>query len=133
MINKGSETQTSWTGFLIFILIVVILFVWRSMQDDDFKEISITSKGTVYGMSYISHRVSGTKLQYSYKVYNNIYYGLSNIINASNERCEIFNNKSFPLLYNPSDPQESYLLVTQSDYDRFGLILPDSMAWVRNY
>jgi hypothetical protein len=42
-------------------------------------------------------------------------------------------NKNFPVVYNPSNPSVSSLLITPKDFSRFGYPFPDTLRWVLQY
>ncbi len=136
--GRFSEAQINLIGlrtFAVSIFVMPLVFIiWQCNKNNTFEKNSVITTGTVFGMETVPRykTSAGTRFFYKYQVNNDVYYE-SSVTNGNSSRYENFNSKTFPLLYNPSDPKESYLLVTQSDYDRFGLTMPDSMAWVREY
>lgn len=44
-----------------------------------------------------------------------------------------FIGTSFPVVYDPSNPSNSLLLIRPKDFKRFGIPFPDSLNWVLRY
>jgi hypothetical protein len=136
IIDELIESQTSWIVVLIFILFGIILSMLGHLKDYNFSKKSLISMGIIYDMESVSRKNRNTtkfyyetQFHYKYKVNGNIYNGISELKSGHSDRYRSFKNKTFPLLYNPSDPEKSYLLITKSDYAKFVMTMPDSMIW----
>jgi hypothetical protein len=44
-----------------------------------------------------------------------------------------FLNKSFPVAYDPSHPQNNQILIRQKDFKTFNYSMPDSLQWITQY
>lgn len=42
-------------------------------------------------------------------------------------------DKNFPVVYSPSNPSNSSILIIPKDFDRFGYSFPDTLRWVLQY
>jgi hypothetical protein len=42
-------------------------------------------------------------------------------------------NRTFPVVYNPSNPSNSHLMLSPSDFRKWGYTFPDSLRWLLPY
>ena len=123
-----NEPQKFWLMPLSFAFFVGLMYIISVIFGVDFKKDGILTAGTVYAISsYIDYKLRHTSLEYTYKVKDSLYYGSYRYINSPPEYCTAFGGKTFPLYYSNINPEESTLIVDQSDYKNYGLTMPDSM------
>jgi hypothetical protein len=44
-----------------------------------------------------------------------------------------FLGKTFPVVYNPNNPNNNFLLIRPKDFNQFNYSLPDSLHWILKY
>ncbi len=112
--------------FFLFIVISGIIGTYRMNKMS--KRYKITS-GYVnrYGQFAKS---SVMYIDYNYIVFNKE-YKRSRTLNTDHH--EVFVGKYFPVLYDSMDPGVHEILITRSDFVEYGLVPPDSLAWVEKY
>jgi hypothetical protein len=49
------------------------------------------------------------------------------------ESMPVFANHWFPFVYNVNDPDQNRVLIEPSDFKKFGISFPDSLAWLKDY
>lgn len=110
------------------ILLPMIVFLLNSCMFNEIKD----NKGIA--LSKITsgredYRSFTYRLNYSYSLDNREYFGESSVI-VKGQFLDDFIGKSFPIVYSTKNPQKSILLVSQEDFEKWGLVFPDSLSWV---
>jgi hypothetical protein len=73
-------------------------------------------------------------VKYSYTLQNTTYRSTAQISGIFfRDFKREFIHKSFPVIYLPSHPQKSEVLITPDRFERFGINFPDTLKWVRQY
>ena len=68
---------------------------------------------------------------YRYTVANIEYSGTYSG-SKSNSYWVDYEGKYFPVVYSTINPDKSILLISPDDFDRFGIVFPDSLNWVKD-
>jgi hypothetical protein len=56
----------------------------------------------------------------------------SDELSSSNAKL-FFVGKSFPVVYNPNNPDNNFLLIRPGDFKKFNQSIPDSLKWIIQY
>jgi hypothetical protein len=120
--------KKSLIGMLIMIILVIGVFVWRKVDQDDLKKNGILVPAKILRVNY-GGKVSG---------------GFECLINYNGEQKERpsisslksgrynFVGKTFPGMYSPKT-NTLEILIAPVDFKKFDIPFPDSLKWVLEY
>ncbi len=111
--------------FILVIFIAVKIFgpnKKRLLKNGDFGTAEITDFHKALN--------EGVWTRYEYKINSKVYTRNENTGSPLYKNKEMFIGKVFPILYSKENPQVSYILILNRDYEGLGLMRPDSLAWL---
>lgn len=113
---------------IAIILVMIGIFLWGKYDD-----IMLEKRGVLINAK-TNEWVIGAKMSLGlqYEFYYNGKKITSDNSFGSFSGNKHFENKYFPVIYNPKSGS-SQLLIEPSDFERFNLSFPDSLKWVLHY
>lgn len=132
--NSQQKNRLMGILLLVFCVVGVIWGITRQKKLQNSNEIG-TGKTTAF-KSGGRGNAGGIWIDFVLTVNGKEYKGSSRYqtyqVSNDNLRDHII-NRNFPVVYNPSNPSISSLLLTQKDFSRFGYPFPDTLRWVLQY
>jgi hypothetical protein len=120
--------KKSLIGMIVMIILVIAVFVWRKINQDDLKKNGIIVSTKILRVNY-GGKVSG---------------GFECLINYNGQQIERpsvssiksgrfnFISKTFPGMYSPKT-NTLEVLIAPADFKKFNIPFPDSLKWVLQY
>jgi hypothetical protein len=121
-------------GFLSLFALLIVVGIHRRNSLDNSHNLGVAIP---YSYSANGRGNAGSlNIDYSYKLNDKEYKATLAIttFELSAYDCNnYFIGTSFPVVYSPSNPSNSILLIRPKDFKRFGVPFPDSLRWVLKY
>lgn len=122
------------TFLILVFLVFAFAFIWNVFLDNEKKNIRRNPAYTYGTLLRTKARKGAYKIIiYEYTI-NNKKYEESCLMD---KKCNALFNQAiglyFPVIYNRLKPQQSRMLISESSFKEFGLSLPDSLIWVKEY
>lgn len=121
------------SGILVWLLITItVLVVYFSYKGRN--KAIIQNKGETSGViiDIKGLKAGGTDFVYEF-ILEGKRYRNSTSFGLCSDLVQAILGKSFPVVYDGSNPENSELLITKQSFDRFSIQQPDSLKWVNNY
>lgn len=115
-------------GAVVIIISFIFLFVSRS-QDHLLNHHELIKDVTVTGVTEVATHPGAWDLDYSFEVNGNMEHCTKRMSTLVG-RPDYLVNKSFPLIYETGHPENSRLLITPRNFQRYDMSFPDSLQWV---
>ena len=122
--------MTNRTSFIIvFLVIAAFVFAgyFNSRQEEKLKNNHKTTSGHITKIA--KHPKQQYNLEYEFFVDSKKHTGSYSIVEFNN----VFEDKNFPVIYDPSDPEENEMLVFYEDFEKYSEVYPDSIRWATKY
>lgn len=122
---------------ILLLVFCVVGAIWGIARQNSLKKSNKIATGTATGFRAGGRgNAGGILIHFVLTVHGKEYKGSSSYetteISVYDVQTHII-NKRFPVIYNPSNPSISSLLITPKDFSRFGYSFPDSLTWVLQY
>ena len=134
------NTKTNKYTHLIFGLIIfgLIIFINSIIKNNKNKsliqfakltsgELSAFPQGGKSRFTGVTFRLNIHEMEYI------IVQGSTNKNFEENNVKKKFIGKYFPVIYDSTNPYNSYMLIDSEDFKKYGVPFPDSLDWVRTY
>jgi hypothetical protein len=124
-------------GFLFFVLLVTFVFFMAYKEDKGLRVHKKITQGTVYEITTYRSNGRSVFIKYHFVIDNKEFNGQSSI--SSNHKFDdckylrhILIGYSFPIIYDSTDFDNSIILLSKSDYQRFNVIRSDTLNYFNN-
>lgn len=127
------------TAKIIYLVIGIACIIWILIlrQMDKYKVEKLREHGIILNGAVL---LSFGKLHKSYSGYSVRYYFFLNgeyhagftkkgFLGSTDKTWELFAGRKVPVVVDTTDPSRSMLLIEKRDFERFGLVRPDSLRW----
>jgi hypothetical protein len=121
------------SGYSIFFLSIICLFIAGEMKDKEIEENKGFTTGQITNYIAPAGLQTGWSIEYTYTVdgvtYENVHCGYR----VNEERvCRLFMGRYFPVIYSTKNPKKSSILMRPDAFNAWGLAFPDSLKWSEN-
>jgi hypothetical protein len=130
---KGLTKRQNIIGLLIFGLVVTFGLFMAYIEDKGLKTNKTIIKGTVYEITTYYNSPGTVFIKYHYFIGNKQFNGQSSI--ASNSKyddrkylSQMLIGFSFPVIYDSTDFDNSRILLSKKDYEKYEVGRPDTLA-----
>jgi hypothetical protein len=132
--DKKKRDMVYFSLFIVFVIgyVVYALVAKHNLEKDHNLTVANTYDCSANGRG----NAGGLYIEYTYKIDGRQYKETAALSTSelSLDDCkEYFIGKDLPLVYLPSNPSNSSLLIRPIDFKRFGYPFPDSLKWVLKY
>jgi hypothetical protein len=127
---KQGKTMKNHNRITIFLFISFISFCVLHVffRNNDLKRNGIFLTGKILSHTFTA-RSSVMRFKYEFTYNDKIFISDSPAgVTNSNQ----FIDKTFPVRFSPKS-EESEILITPGDFNKYGLRFPDSLEWIRKY
>ena len=115
--------------FIIGLLIILVIAITSINKENELKVKGVLTFGKI------------TKITLLHKAEKNFDYEFkdkSGTIHTRGECLPLVNSsffigRSFPVIYNPEDPESNCILITRKYFEIYGVNFPDSLTWIDAY
>jgi len=130
-----SKKKQNLLGILLLVFCVVA-GIWGIVRQKKLKNNHVIGTARVYNYSSGGRgNAGGVWIDYVISVNGKNFKGstryLSNEISSG--ELNYFLGKTFPVVYNPSNPSISSLMLLPKDFSNRGYVFPDSLRWILPY
>jgi hypothetical protein len=132
--DKKKRDLIYFSLFIIFVIgyVVYALVAKRNLEKDHKLTIATTYDCSANGRG----NAGRLNIEYTFNLNGEQFKATATLLTSelSEEDCKnYFMGKEFPVVYLPSNPSNSILLIRPKDFSRFGYTFPDSLNWVLKY
>ncbi|HEY1871016.1 MAG TPA: hypothetical protein VGG71_08155 [Chitinophagaceae bacterium] len=124
---------------LSVLTLLVFFCLWAGiaiLRQNKLKHNHVVGMGQIYDYSSGGRgNAGGIWIDYRYEINKKKYTGSSRYLTTEIEYRGLnhFIDKSFPIIYNPSNPSISSLMLLPKDFTKNGYTFPDSLNWTLQY
>jgi hypothetical protein len=134
MINKNLRK----IGVILIIAFCVGLVIWGFYEHEKLSAYHNLSNGCYIRQCKYGGYANVNKLLIDYSFFlNGTQINGSASLNTSElsvSDCQIyFVGHSFPVIYQPNNPSNNYLLIVHKDFEKYNFLFPDSLKWTEKY
>jgi hypothetical protein len=124
-------------GIIFSVAIISAILIWSTISKKKLLKTHELSSAKITNCSYGGRGNSGT-ITFNFDFYiSRTEIGGSSSINSSELNFDdakvFFLGKTFPVVYNPDNFNNNFLLIRPKDFERFHYSFPDSLRWVLKY
>jgi hypothetical protein len=135
--NGMNQQQVNKIMSILLLIFCVIGAIWGIARQNSLKKNNKIGMGTVTSFRAGGRgNAGGIWIHYVFEFEGKKYKGSSRHHTYEISSSDLHNyvlNKNFPVVYNPSNPSISSLLITPKDFSRFGYSFPDSLTWILQF
>lgn len=129
-IEKQKGYRNTYILIISFILLVIFICVFKKIDETHLLENTSLTTGTVYG--FPSGR-QGVDVDYTYTVKGENFVNMEGAPNFVRINSAPFVSRSFPVIYDNTNPKNSHILIHPKDFVKYNIPFPDSLNWILPY
>ena len=126
---KFIKINTTNSMFIIGLLIILIIAINSINKENELKEKGILTFGKITNISLL-HKAE-KEFNYEFKDKSGTIHIRGECLPLGNS--SFFVGRSFPVIYNPEDPESNHILITRKYFKIYGVNFPDSLIWIDTY
>lgn len=132
--DRKEEIWKIVNGFITAILVFVLIYFMIKSSN---KESDLINRGKltngILNKAIRDKKGTGVDVEYVFEIGGKQYSGMAALPNIDPSKGYLLEGKSFPVIYEKSDPKNSSMLVTKYEFQFYRVSFPDSLNWVMKY
>jgi len=113
--------------FSVIFLLIISALVYNQFKSNELRQNGIILNARIIGIGLVTKGSPTFNYMFNYNGEE-----FSNESSTGVRKKNVFIGRTFPIIFSPKT-KDSELLISPKDFEKFGILFPDSLRWVLRY